>query len=63
MMTIEILEDGTIRVETGDLAGPLHLKIEEFLELISKRSGGEVTVVKKLKESHSHQHSHKKVKV
>jgi hypothetical protein len=38
---IEILEDGTISVTTGEVGQQEHVSADEFLDLIAKGAGGE----------------------
>jgi hypothetical protein len=56
-MTIEILEDGTIKVQTNDMSGPAHKAADDFLSMIGRLAGGEVTE-EKIGHAHQHQHSH-----
>jgi hypothetical protein len=41
---IEILADGTIKVETDKISGPNHLNATQFLAEMSKLAGGEITI-------------------
>lgn len=41
---ITILEDGTIKVETGKISGPNHLNAEQFLREMSRLAGGTVEI-------------------
>lgn len=54
---LKILEDGTIKVETGNLAGPEHMRAEQFLQTLQRLSGGEM-VREKLPSAHHHEHTH-----
>lgn len=54
-MDIRILEDGTVRTETSDMAGVSHKAADDFLKVLAELLGGEVTDVKLVK-GHSHQH-------
>jgi len=50
MMTkieVEILEDGTISVSTGDIAETQHLSADELLSEIANMAGGVVTKTKR----------------
>lgn len=38
---IEILEDGTFSVETGDISEKNHYSADEFLDMIEELGGGE----------------------
>lgn len=40
-MTIEILDDGTISVETSGISGKNHVSADEFLEMLEELGGGE----------------------
>jgi len=53
---IEILEDGTISVDTEGFDGTVHKSADEFVEMLGKLMGGEVTV--KEKRSHAKAHLH-----
>jgi hypothetical protein len=52
---IEILEDGTLSIETDSISGKNHMNADEFLKAIEKLSGGERTT--KQKEKHA-THTH-----
>jgi hypothetical protein len=52
VMSIEILEDGTISVETNDISGKNHVSADEFLEMIEDLGGGSRATSPK-KRSHS----------
>lgn len=56
-MECEVLEDGTIRVETSDMGGPNHQSADEFLKEVKRLAGGEVTT-EKVKSTHTHNHQH-----
>ena len=49
---VEILADGTIKVETDPISPANHLSAEQLVDAISRLTGGEVTKTKK----HSHVH-------
>lgn len=58
-INVEILPDGTIKVETGVVSQANHLNGESFLREMAKLTGGEVTVRHKHgAHSHAHTHSH-----
>ena len=44
---ITILEDGTIKVESGRISAANHMNAETFLREMSRLAGGPVTVRKK----------------
>jgi len=52
----EILEDGTITIETDAVSGKNHQSADEMLEALAELVGGEVTV--KHKTGHAHAHAH-----
>jgi hypothetical protein len=54
-ITITILEDGTIRMETDEVGQANHLSAEKFLETVSRLAGGETETVRK-PQAHSHSH-------
>lgn len=56
-MTITILEDGTIKSETGDMSGPSHKAADDFLKMIERMLGGQVTE-EKISHGHVHNHEH-----
>jgi hypothetical protein len=45
----EILEDGTISIQTDDLAGPNHRSADELLKELGELLGGEITIKKRNK--------------
>jgi hypothetical protein len=60
-MEITILDDGRIKVETDDMSGPQHKTADEFLKMVSRLAGGEVTEQKRdrgHRHAHTHDHSH-----
>jgi len=57
-MSIEILEDGTIKTTTNPVSAANHANAEAFLQFVARMAGGE-TVREKRTDTHSHhQHSH-----
>jgi hypothetical protein len=56
--TIEVLEGGAIRIETGDLGGIHHASADDFIKTLEKLAGGEVEVKKKAKSLKQKQHKH-----
>lgn len=56
-MKITILEDGTIKTETSDMAGPSHKAADDFLKTVAKLAGGTVSETP-LKKGHVHSHEH-----
>lgn len=53
--TVEILPDGTIKMESGDLSGTGHYTAEEFVKRVQGLAGGRVDI-EKIAESHHHHH-------
>lgn len=56
-MQVRILADGTVRVETGDMAGITHQAADAFLKDLAKLLGG-VEDVTKAEHGHHHHHEH-----
>jgi hypothetical protein len=55
----EILEDGTVTIDTDDLSGPNHVSADQLLKDLAEMLGGAVTVKHKDKlHVHSHRHAH-----
>ena len=52
---IEILDDGTIRLETDTISPANHLSADQFLKEIERLTGGTTT---KTKNRHGHVHHH-----
>jgi hypothetical protein len=57
-ITITILDDGTIKVETDSVSAPVHANAEAFLREMSRLAGGEVKVEKKQARGHVHAAQH-----
>lgn len=58
-MTVEVLEDGTIKVTTGDMSGVDHKRADDFLKMMATLAGGTVKVDKaKHGKHHHHAHGH-----
>jgi hypothetical protein len=60
-MSIEILPDGQLRIETGDMQGVNHRSADEFLKELQRLMGGDVST-KKAPHAHGHNHSHERLK-
>ncbi len=58
IIKVEVLPDGSVRVETDKVGQVEHMSAEKFLEFIKKEMGGEVTI--KNKPGAHHHHHHKK---
>jgi hypothetical protein len=56
-LRIEILPDGTIKVETDEVSQANHASAEAFLRLINQMCGGEQSRKRK---AHAHVHGHAK---
>ena len=56
-LTIEILEDGTIKTTTDAVSGANHSNAEEFLRFVARECGGESTRTRR-SDAHAHTHSH-----
>jgi hypothetical protein len=54
---IEVLKDGSLKIETGDMSGPLHKDADDLLTLIQTLMGGSVEK-KSLDHGHHHHHEH-----
>lgn len=54
---VEILEDGTVRSETGDMSGVNHKSADDFMKYLATLLGGEVQDTK-TKQGHQHTHDH-----
>ena len=54
-MKMEILDDGTITVETDSVSGKNHKSADEFLKMIEDMTGGN-RETKKRRKSHKHKH-------
>ena len=54
----EILEDGTVTIDTDQISGPNHLSADELLRQLSDLLGGGVEVRHKKSSLHQHSHSH-----
>jgi hypothetical protein len=52
---IQILEDGTVSIETDAISGKNHMSADEFLKMVEKLTGGESK--RKAKEGHA-AHTH-----
>jgi hypothetical protein len=54
-MTVTILDDGRVKVETSQFVGAVHTTAEKFLVELQKQLGGEAT---RTKVGHGHNHVH-----
>ncbi len=60
-LTVTVLPDGRIRIDSDDLSGPNHTSAENLVKLLSQLAGGETTVTRKRPttiKTHSHTHTH-----
>ena len=53
----EILEDGTITIETDAVSGKNHQSADDMLKSLASMMGGDVDVKKKRGHVHSHSHA------
>ena len=58
-LDITFLDNGEVKVETGDLSGPNHKAADEFVKLLQTLLGGSCEV-EKIKHTHTHHHHHTK---
>ena len=58
---VTILEDGRIKIDTDDMSGSIHIKVDRFVTDTIEDLGGEAETRKKRKtHTHTHnQHTHK----
>ena len=54
---VRILDDGTVRAETGDMGGVHHKAADDFLKVLQQLMGGNVQT-DKAKHGHHHHHDH-----
>ena len=59
----DILDDGTVRSETGDMGGVTHAAADNFLKLVQQLMGGAVSEAKVAQghhhtQGHGHDHQH-----
>jgi hypothetical protein len=57
-LVIEILEDGTIKTTTDDIAAANHDNAEQFLRAMARLTGGETTRRRRTDAKTRHVHSH-----
>jgi hypothetical protein len=57
-IAVDILADGTIRAETGDMGGVAHKAADDFLKYLAELLGGTVTDAK-VERGHQHHHDHR----
>ena len=61
-MSITILPDGTIKIETNKISGPNHLSAEKFVKAVNELAGGDTTATRKVVAMHNvhneHTHTH-----
>jgi hypothetical protein len=56
-ITVTVLDDGSVTVETDDLEGPNHMQAERLVEFMARLMGGETQTTKK-RQGHVHHHEH-----
>jgi hypothetical protein len=57
-MTIDILDDGTIRFETSPISGPIHASAEKFLADVKEATGGDQNRARRGHAPGAHHHHH-----
>lgn len=57
-LTIEILEDGTIKTTSDAVSAANHESAEQFLKAMARLAGGETTREERRDVKHSHVHAH-----
>lgn len=57
-MSVTILDDGTVRMETGDMGGVTHKAADDFLKEVQRLLGGAVEVKSTKGQAHHHHHDH-----
>ena len=57
-MELTVLEDGTISIKTGNMAGEHHASADEFIKLVEQLAGGGRETKPNRDHHHHHQHSH-----
>ena len=57
-MELTILPDGTIKVNTGNMAGEHHASADEFLKLVHQLAGGARETKSTRDQAHHHHHHH-----
>ena len=61
LIQYEILEDGTVSVDTDAISGTNHISADKLLARLFDFVGGPVSVKKKSRLGHSHAHDHQHV--
>lgn len=60
-MIIDFLEDGLLKIDTGDMSGPLHKQADDFIAIVERACGGEVKAKRKPGHAHRAQtHTHRR---
>jgi hypothetical protein len=57
----EILEDGTVRQETGSFTEAAHITADKLSDRVKLLLGGETRTKKKGKQEHAHHHHHHRI--
>jgi hypothetical protein len=55
--TVEILEDGRVKVTTDAVSPANHMNAESFMRFLQQQLGGETEQIKR-KQAHQHTHQH-----
>ena len=62
-ISIEVLDDGTIKILTEGVSSANHRNAEDFLAFMSKLAGGKTeTTKRKQGHAHGHEHTHEHIK-
>jgi hypothetical protein len=56
--TVEILEDGTMKIETDPISPANHANAEQFIQAVNRDLGGATERKGKGKHAHTHSHHH-----
>lgn len=56
-LKFEILEDGTVKIETDKIGSANHASAERLIATIAKLLGGPTETIRK-REGHTHSHAH-----
>lgn len=56
---VEILDDGSIKIDTGRFSGPVHAQAEGFIRAVALGMGGVVTRIRRAMAGAMQHHAHK----
>lgn len=60
-LNIEVLPDGTLKIESSEFAMAEHKTADEFLREVERLMGGDV-LKSRIKETHGHTQTHRRIK-